>query len=182
MIHDNSELGFAFPAMVRNDVIELRSALPHPLLTAYAFPVFVSAELVQIPYRIYHDVTQIDRTRFNDKQIEFLDCLLTRHHNGFIREEHLRKILSNNHPWVPPFVVQLAGEYVIEILSAIRDSIHDLDHDLYRAFLLSNPGFLDLTKRRVESYRNCYYPHLDRNKYVGLEIVRFLDSLIGSRK
>jgi hypothetical protein len=182
MTQDNSKLAFAFPVAVRGDVIRLAETLPQPSMTAYTFPAVVGDELVRIPYRVYHDVTAINPTLLNNLQLELLNCLLTGHYNGYVREENLRKILGKNHHWVPPFIVQLVGEYVIEILSAIRDGLPDLDHELYVAFLRSNPEFFNLTKQRVASYRNCYYFHVDKNKYVGCEIVRFLEGLIGSTR
>jgi hypothetical protein len=178
MPEDNSELVSAFPVAVRDDATRLASALPHPDLTAHTFQVLVGEELVRIPYRIYHDVTRIDLGSFNTSQIELLDCLLTRHHDGYVREENLRKILGRNHQWVPPFVLQLVGEYVIEILAAIRDGLGNLDHELYRAFLISNPHFFKLTKQRVVSYRACYYAQIDKSKYAGFEIMNFFDRLI----
>lgn len=182
MPRDNSELAFAFPAAVREDAIVLASALPQQHFPVHTFPVRVGEELVRIPYRVHYDVALIDPTSFSTTQIEVLNCLLTRHDNGYVREENLREILRRNHQWVPPFVVQLVGEYVIEILATIRDAIHDLDRDLYRAFLISNPDFFRLTKQRVVSYRACYYAHLDKRNYVGFEIVNFLDSLIGTNR
>ena len=179
MPQDNSELAFAFPAVVRYEVVRLAAALPQPDLTAHTFSVFVGEELVRIPYRVYHNVTLIDSAPLSAAQVAFLDCVLTRHHDGYVREENLRKIIRRNDPWVPPFVVQLVGEYVIEILSAIRDGLEHLEQSLYRTFLVSNPQFFRLTKQRVVSYRACYYPHVDKSKYVGFEIVKFLDTLIG---
>lgn len=180
MSPDNSDLVKAFPESVREDAVLLTSALPKPRLTADTFSVFVGNELLQIPSRVYHEVGRIDSALLTGVQSELLDCLLTRHHDGHVREAHLRKILGRKHEWIPPFVVQLVGEYVIEILSAIRDGLHELDHDLYRAFLISNPAFFKLTKQRVASYRNCYYPCVRVGDYVGFEIVRFFDSLIGA--
>jgi len=69
MTHANSDLAKAFPAAVRDDSVVLPSALPVPRLTALTFSVFVGDELVQIPYRIYHDPDTIDPTRFTDSQI-----------------------------------------------------------------------------------------------------------------
>ena len=179
MPQDNSELLFAFPAFVRDDVMKMTAALPQPTHpTTTTFPVIVEEETVRIPYRVYHDVALINQASLSTVQTQFLDCLLTRHHDGYIREEHLKKIVGSNNVWIPPFVVQLVGEYVIEVLYAIRDALGNLDHSLYRAFLISNPAFLNLTKHRVASYRACYYPGVDKSKYVGFEIVSFLDGLM----
>jgi hypothetical protein len=159
-------------------VVRVAAALPKPdPPTSHTFPVLVSEELLRIPHRVYHDLSLIDLASLNAVRTEILDCLLTRHHNGYVREEHLKKILDKNHPWIPPFVIQLVGEYVIEVLYAIRDALRDLDHELYRAFLISNPAFFRLTKQRLVSYRACYYSGVEKSKYVGFEIVNFFDNL-----
>ena len=177
----NSELAFAFPAYCRDEVARLAVALPQPDLTADSFSVFVDEEVVRIPRRIYQDVNLIDRASLSNVQTEFLDCLLTRHYDGYVREENLRKIVARNHRWIPPFVLQLLGEYVIEILFVIRDGLGQIDQELYRSFLLSNPQFFQLTKQRVVSYRACYYPHLNKRSYVGFEIINSLERLISNR-
>jgi hypothetical protein len=179
MTSANSDLVKAFPATVQSDAVVLSSVLPLPELTSYTFSVFVSGEAVQIPYRIYHDPESIDRTRLTDSQVQLLDCLLTRHHSGVVRERHLKKILRSNYEWVPPFVIQLAGEYVVEILCVIRDGLQDFDRDLYRAFLTANPAFFALMKQRVVSYWNCYHTHISKNDYAGFQIIGFLDNLVG---
>lgn len=181
MLQTNSELVYAFPSHCRNEVASLAGALPKPDLTAHSFSALVDGEEVRIPYRIYLDVSQIDRAPLNMTQIEILDCLLTRHHDGYVREEYLKKILGRNQSWIPPFVIRLLGEYVIEILNLIRDGLDLIDHDLYRTFLLANPEFFQITKQRVFSYRACYYATFKRNNYVGFEIVNFLDGLVKSK-
>jgi hypothetical protein len=98
------------------------STLPQPPWNTRTFSVRVGSEDVSIPYRIYHDPALIDTARLTSRQEELLDCLLTRHHSGFVRQEHLGRIVCCNHDWTPPFVVQLVGEYVIEILSLIREN------------------------------------------------------------
>jgi hypothetical protein len=102
---------------------------------------------------------------------------LTRHNEGFVRERHLKKIIGANQEWVPPFVVQLVGEYVIEILDVIWNNIHNLDAQLYKDFLADNPTLLARTKQRVVSYWDCYHRDQTRDNYVGFRITEFFDSL-----
>ena len=109
-------------------------------------------------------------------------CLYTRHHNGYVRQRHLRSIVGISHPWVVPFVVQLIGEYVLEIVADIREGLSDLDvpgssqRAQYAVFVAANPGFLDLTSSRVVSYWNCYYrfeyPQL--SEYPGFQLISSL--------
>ena len=120
MSYNNLDLANAFPASVRDDALKAISILPQPSSNTWAFSVCVSGEAVSIPYRIFHDPALIDATRLTSVQAELLECLLTRHHSGFVREDHLANILRTNDEWVPPFVIQLVGEYVIEILQLVR--------------------------------------------------------------
>lgn len=53
--------------------------------------------------------------------------LYTRHHDGFVRQRHVQQAIGSPHAWLVPIVVKLVGEYVIEIILAIRDALSDLD-------------------------------------------------------
>jgi hypothetical protein len=178
MSYTNSDLAQAFPTTIRHDALQVASALPQPSLTTNTFSVRVAGELVLIPYRIYHDPALIDPAWFSPLQLEVLDCLLTRHHSGFVREEHLVKIICSNHEWIPPFVVQLAAEYVLEILRVIRGNVHNLDPQLCRSFLMGNPAFLAITKQRITSYWNCYHRWQPREDYAGFQIIEFFERLV----
>jgi hypothetical protein len=140
----------------------------------------VNGETLSIPYRIYHDPAPIDRTRLTTRQGELLDCLLTRHHNGFVREENLARIIFANNEWIPPFVIQLVGEYVVEILQVVSRNLDHLDAPMYRRFLRANPEFFALTKQRVISYWNTYYRGRwqRRAEYVGFQIINFMEDLV----
>jgi hypothetical protein len=177
MNYTNSDLARAFPAFLRDDALEVVSVLPQPTWNTETFAVCVAEETISIPYRIYHDPALVDGTNLTARQRELLDCLMTRHHNGFIRERHLASILSAHNEWIPPFVIQLVGEYVIEILEAVSRDLHHLDPQLYRAFLQANPRYFALTKQRVSSYWNCYYRRQGRADYAGFRIVDFLERL-----
>ena len=135
-----------------------------------------------MPYRIYHNPALIDTAPLTSLQRELVDCLLTRHNDGLVRQEHLTRIICSNHVWIPPFVVQLAGEYVIEILHVIHDNLKNLDASIYKQFLEMNREFLSLTEQRVASYWNCYYGNYRRDEYVGFKLVDFFKSLVAKKR
>lgn len=122
----NSNLVTAFPAALRHDAFVSISTLPEAPLPSHTFSVNIGSEAVQIPYGIYHDPALIHSEHLTRTQDELLSCLLTGHHSGFVRQEKLKSILDSNHEWVPPFIVQLVGEYVIEIICSIRDNFDRL--------------------------------------------------------
>ena len=57
---------------------------------------------------------------------------------------------------MPPFVVQLLGEYVVQIADGIAQGLPGLDPAAYQRFAADNPPFLDLTCRRGVSYWEYY--------------------------
>ena len=73
----------------------------------------VDGEELVIPYRIYHLDHEDVFADLTETQSILYSCLLTRHHDGHVRQRHLERILSVHEPWIAPFVVQLTGEYVI---------------------------------------------------------------------
>ena len=178
MSYNNSDLTNAFPSSLRGDALRVVTVLPQPTWNTATFSVDVSGETLSIPYRIYHDSELIDRTCLTTRQGVLLDCLLTRHHDGFICEKHLASIICANYEWIPPFVIQLVGEYVIEILQVVIRNLNLLDPSLYRRFLRENPRFFALTKQRVISYWDCYYRWQRRSDYVGFRIIAFMEHLV----
>ncbi len=87
------------------------------------------------------------------------------------------RILKSNQGCIPPFVVQLLGEHVIEILQVIDDHREQLDSALYAQFLRANPAFLALTEKRVFSYWDCYYRSKRKEEYVGFRVLNYLKAL-----
>ncbi|HVZ29041.1 MAG TPA: hypothetical protein VG839_01520 [Asticcacaulis sp.] len=139
----------------------------------YVFPATVEGWPVAIPNRLY------DRTRtpvvfydegpfrnfvelanslaLTDRQLLMFFCLLSRHHNGFVREAALCQITAAREAIVVPFVAQLASEYVYEILMQIRLRLVELDPSLYGAFFRNNASLLAKLRQRMVSYWDCYY-------------------------
>ena len=178
MSDNNGGLALAFPAVVRDEALRMASALPEPSLKTEPFSVLIGGETILIPYRIYHDPALINPAPLTSLQVELLDCLLTRHHSGFVRERHLKNIVASNQEWVPPFLVQLVGEYVIEILDKIWENAGSLDPRLYGQFLRNDPLFFTLTKQRVVSYWDCYHRRQPKEHYAGFKIAELFDRFV----
>jgi hypothetical protein len=89
-----------------------------------------------------------------------LNCIYSRHHNGFVRQRHLENLLAADDEWVVPFVLQLLGEYVLEIVQQLQSNLAKLAGPQFSNFTDENPEFVERTKSRIISYWNCYYHHL----------------------
>ena len=171
----------AFPQAVRDDVVRVVSVLPTAFHSSSAtFRTTIGDEALIIPYRVYYDRKAISFSNLTSLQQVVLGCVLTRHHDGFVRGENLGRIISRKESWIPPFVIQLVGEYVVEILEAIHNNLSSLDSTVYAAFLNDNISFWETTKQRVVSYWDCYYRRTwkHREDYVGFRIIEHLDSLL----
>ena len=106
----------AFPSRLRDSVSNAVAMIPpaeHD--AAGGFVVRVGDESVVIPQRIYNPEPLANVTdAWHGLERELVGCLYTRHHDGHVRERHLRSVIQLGYPWVVPFVVQLIGEYVVE--------------------------------------------------------------------
>ena len=151
----------AFPTAVRSTALQVLLDLPAAENRLdHFFNVRASDEVLTIPYRIYNpDV----RTARSEPPVAGIirSCYYSRHHDGFVRQRCLRHLLTRTEPWVVPFVVQLIGEYVIEIVEDIHNGL-DLRPGgeiaaRYGRFIADNPAFLDLTAQRATSYWNEYH-------------------------
>jgi len=171
------ELASAFPVAVRDDVCRALSAFPTTRLLGDSFSVRIGDEVVKLPRRIHNDPALIRFDQLTERQSEFADCLLTRHSDGFVREKHLSRVICVNRIWVPPFVVELVGEYVVEILRIIRRNLPNLDTATYGRFLGANPECLGTIEQRVMSYWNAYYRDQKREEYVGFQLLEFFRGL-----
>jgi hypothetical protein len=92
-----------------------------------------------------------------------LGCMYTRHHHGYVRQRWAREIVAVEESFVVPFVVQMLGEYVVEIITDLCQRLPQLEDPTsdtayrYGRFLDDNPGYFFLTRQRVASYWDCYH-------------------------
>jgi hypothetical protein len=178
MHKSNKELVLAFPESLREDVIAMLSVFPENAHSCGSFSVKIAGEVLSLPNRIYHDPKLIDTQRLTAAQRQLAYALLTRHNNGFVRQEFVSRLIESSQVWIPPFVVKLMGEYVIEILHLIKARLSSLDKPIYRGFANGNPEFLAITQSRIVSYWNCYYRHVSTDEYVGFQLLSYLESLV----
>ncbi len=142
------------------------------------FSVIVGGEQLAAPYRVYYAAPDlravIDGSREDSGTLAL--CLGTRHWDGYVREECLRKLIADRRPWAAPFIVQLLGEYVVEIAQAILAALQQGYVEGLAEFARDNASFMATTKRRIISYWDCYYrrdfPSLqDYPAHAALELV-----------
>ena len=150
-------------------------------------PVVVGDSTVDIPSRLYlNEPLAGVAERLDDTARLVLSSLYTRDADGRVRERWLTPLLGSPEQWVVPFVVQLLGEYVIEIAERIGERLPDLDAYAYQRFAAENPGFLDLTCQRVISYWACYYrfgrPLAEYPSYIVLRRLGIWSPHVGKRR
>ncbi|MEU7767541.1 hypothetical protein AB0B25_20725 [Nocardia sp. NPDC049190] len=137
----------AFPAFLAADVRAVVQTLPPAHLPpAGSFRLWVQGEHLTLPYRLYNPAPAEDVSgRLSTRQAKVLHCPYTRHHDGHVRQHHLDQIIDATDPWIIPFIVQLVGEYVLDIVLTIQHRLTDLDqphtpqHQAYGRFCAANP-------------------------------------------
>lgn len=171
-VTDASWVLAAFPAGLRADVAEVAHALPpSPLpsdVTALLgrTTVTLDGESLTLPSRVYHGLLPADARFSSSLSPSVAACAYTRHHDGRVRQRALRTLLDGPdalEPWVVPYVVKLADEYVVEIVEDVAAFLVDVDVEgtpqqrAYGRVLAQNPEMLRLLRARVVSYWDCYY-------------------------
>lgn len=166
----------AFPAGLKSDVDAVLTAMSPSLgYERVGGPqVSIQGESIEILSRLYSTEPPDDATRrLSDRQRLILSCLYSRHHDGYVRERHLLR-LQGDDPWIPHLVLQLVGEYVIEICQAALDRVDAIPRASYEAFAAENEEFVGLIRRRIVSYAREYHRSMD---FVDYPAYRFMTSL-----
>lgn len=151
----------------------------------------LDSEEISIPYRIYNSPSSRYKLKsLNPNQELMKFCILTRHHDGFVRQENLQKIFLRKKisKWCLPFILQLCGEYIEEILININDEFDLINTSDFKSFINHNLNFYNKTKSRIVSYWNVYYRVryisggiyiiLSKENYVGYKLIEKLDNLL----
>lgn len=145
-----------------------------------SYNVKINNILLTIPERIYFSEPASGNLTTIQKYI--LDCIFTKHHDGFIRQKHLRNLLFCTEYWIIPFCFRLLGEYVKDILPDIKVQI-DNNIENYLYFISENNEFYNRTKSQMISYWNCYYrkEYPNPKSYIGFQIFSELENAYNKR-
>lgn len=163
----------AFPSFLKQEAEALDRVMGQLRQARMAMHRFIGVrvgeEELVIPYRIYPLGYEDAFDQLTETQSLLYSCLLTRHHDGHVRQHHLELTLSVHEPWVVPFVIQLTGEYVIQILETVETDLPTVDPALYGRFIRDNRAYFQATQTRMISYWDCYYRRLYKrpSDYVG---------------
>lgn len=159
----------AFPSKLATDVDAVLAVIPaalHPP-SAPDRVVRIGEETVTVLGRIYSPEPTRSLDGLTILQREILFSLYTRHNDGFVRARHLAPLLAVDQPWLPPFVIRLLGEYVVEICALIAGGVDAMPRQTYVKFAGENPGYIGVTRQRVVSYWTCYYSAMPFEQYPG---------------
>ena len=166
-----------FPAALRDAArTAIAVVAQHEIASPHGrFTVDVDGETLQIPYRLYYDPARLRRALSETQGVDhgIVACLGTRHYDGHVRQACLARIVDSDEAWLIPYIVQLAGEYVIEIVDDVARWIGTRDASALAAFARANPAYLATLSRRVTSYWNCYHrrAYPDRAGYPGSRVL-----------
>jgi hypothetical protein len=148
----------------------------------------VTGEPVVIPARVYNpEPSSLTVAGLSHAETVVIAAIYSRHHDGFVRQRQLAMLLGSDEPWTAPFIVQLLGEYVIEISRDIERFARTAFlarpamQEGMSAFFRENRCFAALTRQRAISYWSCYYRslHATKDTYPALAALSMLsDSAI----
>ena len=87
-----------------------------------------------------------------------LHCIFTRSCDGFVRERHIKALLSEDFTeWAIPYIFKVCDEYVVEILQTVYDNLKDRNTDNFKNFCANNHASFCRSYNRMISYWNEFY-------------------------
>ncbi len=114
-------------------------------------------EALRFPYRVYLPDSP-DAAGLPPVQAAMLHCLFSRSCDGYVRQRHIQALLDGEPPeWALPYIVEVCGEYVVQILDLVYSRLRDRDTSSYAELCRLNlPHFLYVHARMI-SYWNEFY-------------------------
>ena len=196
-ITDDTELIVkSFPKELENSVISLleKLNLETECQTICSEAAVLRNETIIFPYRVYYKISNAEKNHFLKSQkdpieADILNCICSRHDNGFVRQEAIKNLTLSTNFWVTPYLVRIMGEYIIQILSDLNDAFDFMDRENLKQFIQQNPVFYAKTQARISSYWFCYYrtkfPEKlngirasENKRYAGFQLLTKMDKLL----
>ena len=136
----------------------------------------LSDSIIQIPYRIYYmDNSNSFINDLNSRKKMILHCIYSRSDDGFVRQNHLKSLLSMDYEdWAIPYIVKICDEYIVEILEMTYVILRQQDTECIKKFCHQNRVSFCKSYNRMISYWNEFYRNEHKNfkQYVGRKLFR----------
>jgi len=157
----------AFPERLRGEAsVALGSAgiAAHDPFVDLSHQVLVDGELVAIPYRVYFPPASIaDIGGLTALQQAIFASFMTRHYDGHQREYWTKILTASPSSWTAPYLAALLGDYVIQVLEAIRESLTDEWAPIMGRYAVENQVSLRALNHRILNYWTIYYRYFSPN-------------------
>ena len=113
---------------------------------------------IKFPYRVFFiDDNELYEELDEEEKIIY-DCIFTRHCDGYIREKHIRNILSKDFDDnCMPYILRVASEHVIEIVDLVYKKLANRNNELFHKFCINNIQLVKKNYQRMVSYWNYFY-------------------------
>ena len=151
----------AFPESISEDVIEALDALDgssHEPHIHDGLHRVVDNHTLVLPSRVYFSGVREHKIKsLSSQQRQIVAALMTRHHSGYRRESWGRELCRSPSMWATPFVVDLLGDYVLEILVMLESNLDRRWEPFAGHFLAENKGITTALNHRILNYWHCYY-------------------------
>ncbi len=152
---------------MKDDVlIALDSAgiAPHEPYRDDGYHAETEAGEVIVPYRVYFPPARVeDIAQLSTAQQAIFAAIMTRHHSGYQREYWARILCLYPSTWAAPYLAALLSDYVIQVLTAVQDSISDDWEPLMRQHVIKNDMELRKMNHRIIDYWTNYYRYSPPN-------------------
>ncbi len=185
--NDISRFVNCFPAELEKqvrEVVHMLSLEKGGFIHAASYTVNFHGKKFEFPYRVYfNEPKNTLEKNLSEEHKTILDCIFLRHHNGYIRQRRLERLIEKKESYIIPFTFQLLGECVKEILMIVDDHINDGTIADYLFFMKENPKYVEHTKNRMISYWDLYYrtEYPKRKRYIGQHIFDRLNKEMKAR-
>ena len=131
----------------------------------------LSGERVELPERVYlSECTEKTLARLTDTQKAIYHCIFLRSHDGYARERSLKALFALGVPdFALPYIVESAGDYVLEIVQTLYRLLCGENLERYREFCGRNIKNVQSCHSRMMSYWWEYYRDIcpDYGSYAG---------------
>ncbi len=165
----------AFPKDCEQDVAEVSSCLPlikrgentyfyycgkglHMGKTVWTLP---SGERIELPYRIFIDeAAEKAKEKLTERQRLIYHAIFSRSYDGYTREKHISALLASEIPaWVMPYIIEVCGEYIKEILDSVYTALNGRDTLPYRSLCALNWEHVKQLHAKMINYWSLFHRH-----------------------